>query len=225
MVGVRICEKDKIPLRPRVEKPHSLEEGLLLGKLLLGVRDISPHSKTVLCATVQSDRVGFASRLQKGLDGRSTLGREHTIGFWPVLVVTIPRSRADFMREGRTSSGNRHRPSDSLDLTILEKTGVGSKTGRNAALRIIQQPEDVAPAEAVSRCSNGVNSKLRLDEIDGACDLGISNLRAVLVEELGDIEVGGTVDILRRRLSIKEIRSNRPVTSPAKGVRQTSIER
>lgn len=78
-----------------------------------------------------------------------------------------------------------------------------SEASGNAAVAVVQDPESIPPTEAVTRHGDSVNMKLGLDKFDSARDLRVRNLRAMAVEEFGDIEAGGAIDVLRSRLAIK----------------------
>ena len=176
---------DQKPIKP----PHSLQKRLLLRPHLHLTRQIHPHSKPMLRATIQADLIRLVPLDQHRL-GRSPRRR---------IKQHIPiRSR------------NRHGPLDGRNLGRLQQARVRREPDVDAPAGG-DGAERVAPAEAVPGRRDAGDAELLAQVGDGGGDDGVGHGGGVLREEGGRVEARH-VDVAGGGDAGEEVRGDGQVT-------------
>lgn len=183
-----------------VKPPHRLQESLLLGKLLLGIRNISAHTKPVGRPRVQRNLIRLIRALQQHLDLGAASGREHGVG--------LGESEADGLGDGR-------------DLGVEQQARVGGEADVDVAAGA-EEAEGVLAAEAVAGDGDLGNAGAAAGPGDGLGDDGVDVGRAVAERVLGQVEAGD-VEVGGEGLALEHVGGDGEVAGLGEGVGEAGV--
>jgi len=178
-----------------VKPPHRLQKRLLLGKLLLWIRNVGAHTEAVGRPRVQRHLVRLVGGLQQHLYLGAAGGREHG--------VRLGEGEADGLGDGR-------------DLGVDQQARVSGEAGVDVSAGA-EEAEGVLATEAVAGDGDLGDAGPAAGVGDGLGDDGVDVGWAVAERVLGQVEAGN-VEVGGEGLALEHIRRDGEVAGLGEGV-------